>query len=101
MGLSGDGKPAGFCPTCFEQGVTGCGWMVMQSHLKRNLMKTEVLYLSCGGVGSGIQLLTLDGALLVPLPSIRSLGVTLDVSLTMGASLLPGQHFTISAWLGN
>lgn len=47
----------------------------------------EVLYLSCGILGRGFQLLVVNGAILVEAPSMKSLGLILDVSLIMEAQI--------------
>lgn len=49
--------------------------------------KMEVLFLSYRGMGPGIQLPALSGALLVPALNVRSLGLILDASYTMEAQI--------------
>ncbi|CAI5764971.1 Hypothetical predicted protein [Podarcis lilfordi] len=62
------------------------GWF-RGSRLKLNPSKTEVLWLGRDGMGMRDQLPSLAGAQLVPLPSVKSLGVILDVSLSMEAQV--------------
>lgn len=58
-----------------------------QNQLKLNLSKMGVLCLGQGKGRMGIQLPALDGVLLTPVPSMKSLGVTLDASLFIEAQV--------------
>lgn len=55
--------------------------------LKFNPLKTEVLYLSYRGPESGIQLPDFNGAPLVLSSEVKSVGMVLDASLSMGAQV--------------
>lgn len=62
-------------------------WL-QQSWLKLKLTKMEVPYLSCGGLAAGIWLTAFDEALLVLVPSVKSLGVILDITYYVGPDIL-------------
>uniref|UniRef100_A0A670IWM0 Reverse transcriptase domain-containing protein n=1 Tax=Podarcis muralis TaxID=64176 RepID=A0A670IWM0_PODMU len=62
------------------------GWF-HGSQLKLNPSKTEVLWLGRDGMGMRDQLPSLAGVQLVPLPSVKSLSVILDASLSMEAQV--------------
>uniref|UniRef100_A0A670HZ87 Reverse transcriptase domain-containing protein n=1 Tax=Podarcis muralis TaxID=64176 RepID=A0A670HZ87_PODMU len=62
------------------------GWF-RGSRLKLNSLKTEVLWLGRDGMGMRDQLPSLVGAQLVPLPSVKSLGIILDASLFREAQI--------------
>ena len=61
-------------------------WLKL-SRLKLNPAKTEVLWLGRRAERQLWELLTLDGTQLTPVPSVKSLGVNLDSSLSMEAQV--------------
>lgn len=63
--------------------------------LKLNPVEMEVLCLSCGGLGSGTMLPTFDGVPLVPMWGLKSLGVTLDVLLSLETQVTAFYHLRL------
>ncbi|CAI7935506.1 Hypothetical predicted protein [Podarcis lilfordi] len=78
------------------------GWL-RGSRLKLNPSKTEVLWLGRDDMGLGGQLPSLAGVQLVPAPSVKSLGVIFDTSLSMEAQItaITKAAFFISAKLSS
>ncbi|XP_054842011.1 uncharacterized protein LOC129334090 [Eublepharis macularius] len=77
-----DGQPD-MAPDHLARALEAVTAWLKQSRLKLNPVKTEVLQLGRGLPDVGIQLPALDGTPLATLPVVKSLGVLLDVSLSM------------------
>lgn len=85
-------------PDILDRVLQAVARWLQQNWLKLNLMKTEVLYLNCGGLSSEFQLLALNKVPLVLVLSMRSLGVILDIFRSL---FLLSQPPTISGRSGN
>lgn len=79
------------------------GLEAMVGWLRLNPAKTDVFWLSRVDSGVRHQLLILGHALLTPAQMVKSLGVFLDVSLSVEAQLhiLADWHYSIYARSGN
>lgn len=85
--ISVDGWLAGHCPSCLAMGLEAMAGWLKQSWLILNPSKMEVLRLGYSRSSLGYQLPALDSVSLILSQTIKSLGMTLDASLTTEAQV--------------